>query len=206
MPVIEGVYPKGLVLLLAKQQEAQYSVNVGPKGACAALERTYPIGREVAEAVLRRLCQGGSVNGIRFGGILEMLVQDSFHPLPPLRGQVYINLASRWTLFESRPSQFPEHENELPELTVEQELHLLCTIRERTIERVELGHAKPHLILTLDTGAIFFLCGNNDSYESWDVGVAMGDRSEQWHVIALPGGEVGIWAPKPFLEALGSHR
>lgn len=170
------------------------------------MDTTYHVDRELAEAVLRRLCQGGSVNGVRFGGILQMLVRAPASSLPPLRGQVYINLASRWTVFETRPSQFPEYEHEVPELTVEEQLYVLCTIRERTLQRVELGLTKPHLILTLDNGSVFFLCGNNDSYESWDVGVAMGDRSERWQVVALPGGEVGIWAPKHFVEAFGPDR
>lgn len=55
----------------------------------------------------------------------------------------------------------PLDETDLPERTADEDLQLLCSIRQQTIEQVQLGHPKPHLVLTLETGAVFFLCGND---------------------------------------------
>jgi len=155
--------------------------------------------KQLAEAVLRRLCENSEINGIRFGPILQILIS---HVNPegdqPIYGQVYLNLGSSWKVFDSRPTSFPNGEDELPEASAEEQIQIICELRERTIIKAELGEDQPHLILTLDDGRILFVNGKHDMYECWDIGVAF--SGDYWQVIACPGGGVAIWAPRGFVN------
>ena len=159
----------------------------------------YENGKNLADFVLQRLCRNAEINGIRFGPILQILLASEDSQEFPIRGQVYLNLSSRWTLFDSLPIRFPESEEELPKMTAEQEIQTICSIRERVISRVELGENAPHLILTLDDGRVIFINGTDDRYESWDVGVAFSGIEEAWQVIACPSNDVAIVTPPHFV-------
>lgn len=149
----------------------------------------------IADSVLQLLLKNAEIGGIRCGPILQILFDSESSNEFPIKGQVYLNLSSRWTLFESRPSLFPESEDEMPEMTTQQEIQTISSIRERIIVQVELGENAPHLVLTLDNGKIIFVNGKNDQYESWNVGNAFCEIADAWQVIACPGGEVAIFTP-----------
>jgi hypothetical protein len=149
----------------------------------------------LAEGVLKYLLQGAAVGGIRFGQ--PQLLVDHVREFP-VRGQVYINLASRWAVFMQPTPALPKSEDDLPERPADEELRLLCSLGERTIERVYLGREAPHLMLHLEGGSIFFLWGDHAQYESWQAGVAHGDPAETWLVVAGPGAGVAVWAPEGF--------
>jgi hypothetical protein len=154
--------------------------------------------KQLAEAILRRLCANSQIGGIRFGPVLQILISHvNQKGDEPIYGQVYLNLGSRWKVFDSRPISFPNSEDELPEASAEKQIQTICDLRDRTIIKAELGENEPHLILTLDDARLVFVNGKHDMYESWDVGVAF--SGEVWKVIACPGGGVAIWAPKTFL-------
>ena len=156
--------------------------------------------RSLAEAVLRRLCEGAQVDGVRFGPVLQLLISDHGSGKPPIRGQVYLNLSSQWALYE--PSgPLPSSGTQLPALTQDEALRVLCSIREKVIDKVELAADTPHLRLTLEDGSVLFVNGEDPQYEPWDLGVAFGDPSEVWMVVARPGGDLAIWAPQHFFES-----
>ena len=154
--------------------------------------------KNLADLILQRLCNHAEIGGIRFGPVLQILLAVEHSKNIPISGQVYLNLSSSWTLFSSRPTKFPKSEEDLPKMTTEEEIQTICSIREQTIIEVELGEDAPHLILTLDDGKIIFVNGNDNQYESWDIGVAFGKIEESWQVIACPGGEISIFPPPNF--------
>ena len=156
----------------------------------------YREGRTPAQAVIRRLCQGAQVDGIRFGPILQILITDHAATTPRVRGQTYLNLGSRWKVFEDHPASWPDGEHHLSQPPLDEQLAALCALREATIARVELGERQPHLILHLDGDRALFVNGRHDQYECWQLGVALGDPNEHWMVVACPGGEVAVWAPQ----------
>ena len=158
----------------------------------------YEKGKNLADFVLQRLCKNAEIGGIRFGAVLQILLASEHSQEFPIKGQVYLNLSSRWKLFDSHPAKFPETENDLPEMTAEEEIQMICSIRERVISKVELGDAAPHLILTLDDGKVIFVNGRDDMYESWDVGIAFGGIEEAWQVIACPSNDIAIVTPPSF--------
>jgi hypothetical protein len=151
--------------------------------------------KRLAEAVLACLCQGAQIDGIRFGPVLQILITDHASGKHPIAGQIYLNLGSKWTVFDSAPASLPDSESELPEMTEDQQIQAICSMRGLTITSIELGKSRPHLIMTLEDGRVFFLNGRHDKYEAWQLGVAMGDPSETWLVVAVPGGDIVVWAP-----------
>ena len=156
--------------------------------------------KHLAEIVLQRLCRDSQIDGIRFGPVLQILFShNNYEGDAPISGQVYLNLGSGWTVFDSRPAFFPKSEDELPKASAEKQIHAICDLRERAIVKVELGENEPHLILTLDDGRVVFVNGKHDMYECWDIGVAF--SGEMWKVIACPGGALAIWAPKSFVPS-----
>jgi len=154
--------------------------------------------KNLADLILQRLCRNAEISGIRFGPILQILLTSEHSQKFPIKGQTYLNLSSKWKVFNSRPSQFPEDEEDLPEMTNDEQIQKICSIRERNIVDVELGKDYPHLIFTLDDKKIVFVNGKNEKYESWDIGVAFGGLEQSWQVIACPNGELAIWTPPDF--------
>ena len=154
--------------------------------------------KKFAEIVLKRLCKGTQVDGIRFGPTLQILLSPCAIAPDSIKGQVYLNLSDRWTVFETRPDNFPKNENDLLEVSTEDEIQRIVALRERVIINVELGTSEPHLILTLNDGRVLFVNGKHGLYESWDMGVAYGSEKELWQVIACPGGGIAIWTPSTF--------
>ena len=155
--------------------------------------------KRIAEAVLDRLCKGAQIGGIRFGPVLQILIGDSDYEGEPLRGQVHLNLGSSWKVFETRPTSFPNGEDELPEAPQDEQIQTIVSIRERVINKVELGETEPHLILTLDDGKVVFVNGKHDQYECWQIGVAFSGAEESWLVVACPGGGIAVWTPETFV-------
>jgi hypothetical protein len=128
-----------------------------------------------------------------------MLITHHDSQKPPIRGQTYLNLGSAWTIFDSLPPAWPEREEDLPQISTEEELATLCRLRETIITDIFLGDEQPHLIMQLADGRFFFLNGHNDTYESWQLGVATySDPGEMWMVVACPAGGVAVWAPENF--------
>ncbi|WP_159888733.1 hypothetical protein [Paenibacillus puerhi] len=156
--------------------------------------------KKIADKVLKHLCLGARIDGIRFGGILQMLItdHDSNEYEKGIKGQVYINLASRWCVFESMPATLPHNEDAIEDLTQEEEIKLLCTLREKKIADIFLGESEPHLIITLDNGEVFFLNGHDEQYESWQLGVAFNPPNENWLVVACPDDTLAVWYPNYF--------
>jgi hypothetical protein len=154
-----------------------------------------PAEKSLAEAVLRRLCVGARIDGIRFGAIPQLLVTDHDGGQPPMLGQVYLNLGSTWTVFPERPPSFPVGEEALPDREEGEALRELCELRGAVIRDVELQHDAPDLALTFDDGRVFFMNGRHDHYEPWELGVAFAP-GERFLVVACPGNGIAIWAPR----------
>ena len=86
--------------------------------------------KHLAETVLQRLCGDSQIGGIRFGPVLQILLSPVDHVGDkPISGQVYLNLGSGWTVFDSRPAFFPNGEDELPEGSAEKQIQAICDLR-----------------------------------------------------------------------------
>jgi len=117
---------------------------------------------DLAQRALDHLLLHESVDGIRFGPIPQILFTADASKTPRIEGQVYINLGTRWTVFASRPVEFPTVENDLPEVSQGEEFMRICDLRQVRVQKVELGSNAPHLILTMEDGRVVFINGHDD--------------------------------------------
>lgn len=152
----------------------------------------YAKDRLLAERVLRRLCVGAEVDGIRFGPIPQLLITDHASGKPHVRGQVYLNLASSWRIYPSRPTVIPRGEA-FDETDEAEELRQLCELREAVIDQVELMADAPDLLITFADGRVFILNGRHEQYETWQLGIAFAPDVGAL-VVACPGNEVAVWS------------
>jgi hypothetical protein len=157
-----------------------------------------PEDKKLAEAVLKHLCQGAQIDGLRFGPVLQILITDHTSSKTPIRGQVYLNLGSSWTVFTTPPTSWPTNEDDQPEPSIDEQLRTICELRELVIADIKLAYTQPHLIMTLEDGRILFVNGWHEKYECWQLGVALGGSDEFWLVVATPNGGVAVWAPDSF--------
>jgi len=155
----------------------------------------------LAEKVLNHLCQSAQIGGIRFGPVLQLIIAISDSNKKSLRGQIYLNLGSKWAVFNSLPSQPPENESDFAETTTEQDLQILCGMREAEISNVELGKGSPHLLIHFTDGRILYVNGHHEMYECWDLGLGFNDPKETWTVVASPGDGVVVFAPDKFIKS-----
>ncbi len=159
----------------------------------------YLTDRSTAEAVLAHLCVGAQVDGIRFGPVPQLLITDHQTNKLPVRGQVYLNLASSWHIFPSRPEVLPRGEH-LEDADEAELYRRLCELREAVISTVELSPDAPDLLFTFADGRVFFLNGRHEQYETWQFGIAYSPTAGVL-VAACPGNEVAVWDLPPELDA-----
>lgn len=151
-----------------------------------------------AESILHDLCLGKQVVGARWyaSNFFIEIETVSLNPRQALNDDLLLTVESRWTVFPTRPDHFPEREEELPNLSLEQRVVALARLAGQEIVSVAMGDDHPHLILTFDSGSIFFLNGRHDSYECWNLSTVAAPDSHDWLIVAAPGSEVAVFAPK----------
>lgn len=158
----------------------------------------YKDDKKLAEAVLSYLCKGEEIEGVRFGASLQMLLTSR----PMVKGQTYLNLVSRWAVFDSCPEKLPDSEAGIPEMSQEEQILAIYGIKWLKIVDIRLGEARPHLIMTLEDGKVLFLNGRHDLYETWQFGVICWHPDECWSLVAMPGGAIAYWVPQSAWEEL----
>ncbi|PEX37866.1 MULTISPECIES: hypothetical protein [Bacillus cereus group] len=151
-----------------------------------------------AEKVLKNLFIGSQVDGLQFGissGAIKIQFTN-FHDSVDYDEQLYINIESKWCLFNKPQKRYPLNEDEFEVYSEEEEYERIFKIRRQKVTDIQLGLESPHLIINLESGQIIFLNGFHDYYECWQAGVLC----EQWLVVAAPGNEIATWAPDAFID------
>ena len=147
-----------------------------------------PADKARAEAVLRHVCLGRHVCGINFYAT-PVLVLDVRQP--PLRGEAYLTIESRWALVDAHAAGDID-QADVPEQPIEELARYACLLREFPITGARLGETAPHLVLTFENGQALFVNGHHDRYESWNL------YADDYMVIAVPGDGVAYLAPDGF--------
>jgi hypothetical protein len=156
------------------------------------------------ESVLKFLCLDGQIDGIRFGPVPQLLISNSNKNSQSIKGQIYLNLASKWRIYNTKPNEFPELEHEISSMTEEEEISEICKLRLKTITNISLTDINPNLIIEFNDQTTFYMIGYDPQYESWQLGVAYNPPNEFWDVIAMPGGEITAFIPKEYLSEFES--
>lgn len=151
--------------------------------------------KDLAEKTLRFLCVGSQIEGIKFYGN-QILLSESDTNRDRIDGQIYLNIESRFHIYDTYPDHVPAHEGELPDLDWIEDAKRLCELRLKRIISVSLGDGVPHLFIKFESGEVLFVFGHHDRYESWQFGVwNNSNKNEHWDVIAVPGDGIAIWNP-----------
>ncbi|MGN1401033.1 MAG: hypothetical protein ACI4XL_05990 [Bacillus sp. (in: firmicutes)] len=151
-----------------------------------------------AEKVLKYLFLGAQVDGMQFG-ISPAIIKihfTNFEGSDGYGGQLYLNIESKWCLFDNPPEKYPSKEDEMEDYSEDEEYNRIYKIRRQKVVNIQLGEKTPHLYITLENGYIIFVNGFHDKYECWQAGVQYDDVD--WLVVSVPGDEIATWAPKRF--------
>ncbi|KAA0745504.1 hypothetical protein DN389_13825 [Bacillus sp. AY3-1] len=146
-----------------------------------------------AEKVLKNLFIGSQVDGLQFGispGAIKIHFT-TFHDSVDYDGQLYINIESKWHLFNKPQKRYPLNEDEFEGYSEEEEYERIFKIRRQKVTDIQLALESPHLIITLESGQIIFVNGFHDDYECWQAGV----QCEQWLVVAAPCNDISTCIP-----------
>ncbi|MES5893683.1 MULTISPECIES: hypothetical protein [Bacillus cereus group] len=149
-----------------------------------------------AENVLKHLFIGAQVDGLQFG-ISPTTIKihfTNFEAVVDYDGQLYINIESKWFLFNNPPEKYPSNEDEFDDYSEEEEYNRIFKIRRQKVIDVQLGKETPHLFILLESGQSLFVNGFHNYYECWQAGV----QCEDWLVVAVPGNEIATWTPDEF--------
>ncbi|MCU5462679.1 MULTISPECIES: hypothetical protein [Bacillus cereus group] len=151
-----------------------------------------------AENVLKNLFIGAQVDGLRFGiSPTDTKIHfTNFHDPVHYDGQLFINIETKWCLFNNPQKKYPSNEDEFDDYTENEEYKKIFEMRKQKVTNIQLGIENPHLIITLENGQIIYVNGFHEDYECWQAGV----QSEQWLVVAAPGNEISTWTPDEFHE------
>ena len=161
----------------------------------------YSIREPQAEALLRRLCLGVEIIGVRwFAGnvtvILSRVAQESDPPADRIAfDELLLTVESRWCVFPSRPERLPDSEEELPAPSLEERVAALACLTGQPIVDATLGAQCPHLVLTFASGSIFFLNGHHERYETWNLSTVGAPSGQDCLIVAVPGDEVAFTDP-----------
>lgn len=162
------------------------------------MDREYKI---YAEKVLKHLFLGAQVDGMQFG-MSPATIKIYFTNFKgsggsdDYGGQLYLNIESKWCLFDSPPEKYPSNEDEIEDYSEDEEYSRIYKIRRQKVVDIKLEEETPHLFITLENGYTIFVNGFHDKYECWQAGVQFGD--ETWLVVSVPNNEIAAWAPDRF--------
>ena len=101
-----------------------------------------------AEKVLQHLFLGAQVDGLQFGfspGAIKIHFTN-FHDSVDYNGQLYINIESKWCLFNKAPKRYPLNENEFESYSEEEEYGRIFEIRRQRVIDIQLALENPHLM------------------------------------------------------------
>jgi hypothetical protein len=90
--------------------------------------------KKLAESVIKYLCLNGEINGVRFGPTLQILLSGNDEYKKGIKGQVYLNVESRWCIFDELPKEFPIKETDIEEIDKIKELYPYHIIIQKRLE------------------------------------------------------------------------
>lgn len=159
---------------------------------------TDPEQRRLANEFVGRICVGGGFGGAVFsevsglgdtGPYLQALID-----WPDERryvGQARLHLEGRWCVLERATDRYPVAEDEIPEMSIEEQLVTLWRLRGTEITSAAMPEVAPHLVLGLSDGRTFFVWGGMCNHlEPWQLEYSSSD-----YLLVCQGWQAAIWIP-----------
>lgn len=152
-----------------------------------------------SEKLLRELYLGTQIVGTRWYSNVEVIFDRAGARAPDKRfayAQLYLRIEARCAIFRTRPALFPESVDDLPVVSLTDTVGSLATLAGQEVVDVALGVEYAHLIVTFDSGAILFVHGYDEQYESWNLEAEGLPSGQIWLIGAMPGGRVAYAVPE----------
>lgn len=152
--------------------------------------------RQIADNALRQMFIGSQFDGIKFGlspatTYIYFLHYNNHEP-----DQIWLNIESKWNIYPPKTTIFPNSEEDIEDLTEDEQFKLLYELRREEIIDISIGDVSPHLYITFKSGKILFINGFHEQYECWQAGDGQGFNGDEWLVVATPENGIAIWLPK----------
>jgi hypothetical protein len=99
--------------------------------------------KKFAEGALKHLFVGSQLDAVKFspGAILIRFQHYSnIHKEP---GELWINIKTRWTVFPSENKDFHESEDEIDDLSEQEQYDLVFRLRRQKVMNIKLGELAP---------------------------------------------------------------
>ena len=158
---------------------------------------SYKKDKKFALPILKRLFEFSHMDSFGLSPAIDYLeFSENSSWNESIKGTIYLQIESRWTLLDSLPEILPNSEDDLPDLKEEERTGLLTSLKDIEIVGVELGSKQPHLILTFENDKVLLVNGVNN-FECWQAGVRNVPK-ESCEIIACPGESLAVWEPKTF--------
>lgn len=154
--------------------------------------------REFSEKALKHLFIGSQLDGVKFGPGSGSILIRFMQYTDKQPGDLWVNIESKWTVFPSEFKDNPHSEDEMEDLTEEDEYSLVFKLRREKVIDIKLGESVPHLIILFQSGLTMFINGHHDMYECWQAGDGAGYTGEEWLIVATPGNDIATWVPDDF--------
>lgn len=153
---------------------------------------------EFSEKALKQLFIGSQLDGVKFGTGPGSTLIKFMHYTNKQPDELWVNIESKWTVFPSAINDYPNSEEEMDDLTEEDEYSLVIKLRRKKVIDIKLGETIPHLIIVFESGLTIFINGHHDMYECWQAGDGAGYTGEEWLVVAAAGDDITTWVPNDF--------
>lgn len=160
--------------------------------------------RTFAERALKHMFIGSQLDGVKFGVGKESILIRFMHYTNREPDDLWLNIESRWTVFPSEVKEYPDSEDDIQELTEEEQYNLIFNMRRDRVVDVKVGDTSPHLQILFKSGRTLFVNGHHDKYECWQGGDGAGYAGEEWLIVAVPGDRIVTQTPDDFSQGRSS--
>ncbi len=153
-----------------------------------------------SEKALKHMFIGSQLDGVKFGAgpgaiLIRFMNYNNSNNQPE---DLWLNIESKWNVFSSGNNDYPNSEDEMSELTEEDEYNLVFKLRREKVVDIKLGETVPHLFIVFQSGKTLFVNGHHNMYECWQAGDGSGYSGDNWLIVATPGDDITTWAPDEF--------
>jgi hypothetical protein len=160
--------------------------------------------KNFSEKALKYIFIGSQLDGVKFsvgpGSILiRFMHYTGFNKSKNQPDELWINIESKWNVYSSEIKDYPNTEDEMSELTEDEEHNLIFKLRREKVVDIKLGESVPHLFIIFESGQTLFVNGHHKMYECWQAGDGAGYSGEDWLIVATPGDDIATWTPDDFL-------
>ncbi|WP_051348783.1 hypothetical protein [Peribacillus kribbensis] len=148
---------------------------------------------------MKKVFIGSQLDGIKFGAGPGCTFLYFLHYKNQEPDLMWLNIeVNKFIILPKNSGNLPKYNEKMDELDEEESIKRILEIRREEIVDISLGDTSPHLFITFKSGKVLFVNGYDKNFECWQAGDGEGYGGHEWLIVAVPGNEIAVWAPKDF--------